>query len=516
MSSFGPSSFMLSEYLEKLPGATFRKLYQQPSTAFAIFRRMLPHLAKVYVQALLYSPTPFTTNDLELWTRPEGKASSSRAISILRSLHIVQMTQSTRTKKGQDIQLTANFKKSLRLALEGGGSHNSFGVPSTLPVDPKIDIQYLDHWAGRIWQDILYYVVNSVPMKADETGGRRGGGRGPRTAVKELLKMGGLVREGEGGFVQISEHGFNFLLQEANAQVWTLLLLWLEAADRNKAAAREQGADITGSPIDNVEMLSFLFMLASLELGRAYDTSALTETRRNMLPALSDFGLIYIDSRNPQQYFPTRLATTLTSSSALRSVSASIDAAIKKTPGDAGSLGSTTSGGGDNAPPADENGGIVVETNYRIYAYTSSPLQIAILKLFCRLHMRFPNMVTARLTRESVREAIKEGITANQIIEYLAAHAHPQMVRAAAAKGTSVLPPTVVDQIRLWQLESQRMQKTPGFQFKDFESVEEYRQLAEYAAEIGVLVWKDDRKGTFFVSKVEQIREFLKARKKGN
>lgn len=39
-------SLQLAEYLEKLPGTTFRKLYQQPSTAFAIFRRMLPHLGE--------------------------------------------------------------------------------------------------------------------------------------------------------------------------------------------------------------------------------------------------------------------------------------------------------------------------------------------------------------------------------------------------------------------------------------------------------------------------------------
>lgn len=39
-----PQSYQLSDYLEKLPGTTFRKLYQQPSTAFAIFRRMLSHL----------------------------------------------------------------------------------------------------------------------------------------------------------------------------------------------------------------------------------------------------------------------------------------------------------------------------------------------------------------------------------------------------------------------------------------------------------------------------------------
>lgn len=32
------------EYLQSLPGVTLRKLYQQPSTALAIFRRMLPDL----------------------------------------------------------------------------------------------------------------------------------------------------------------------------------------------------------------------------------------------------------------------------------------------------------------------------------------------------------------------------------------------------------------------------------------------------------------------------------------
>ncbi|KAK4166594.1 putative RNA polymerase II transcription factor B subunit 2 [Cladorrhinum sp. PSN259] len=504
MASAAPSSFMLSEYLEKLPGATFRKLYQQPSTAFAIFRRMLPPLAKVYVQALLYMSAPFSVKDLNVWVRPEGETASKRAIGILRSLHIVQVGQPDKTKP-QEIQLTTNFKRSLRLALEGGGSHNSFGVPSSLPVDPQIDIAFLDTWAGRIWQDILYYVVNSVPIRTDARGGSSGYSAhgGPKAAVRELLLMGGLVQRREGGAVQISEHGFNFLLQEANAQVWTLLLLWLEAADRSRAANQ------SGTNLDNVEMLSFLFMLASLELGHAYDTSALTETRRNMLPALADFGLIYIDPRNREQYFPTRLATTLTSSSsALRSVSASLDAATKKDPGDAGSLGT-------NPAAADENGGIIVETNYRLYAYTSSPLQIAILNLFSRLNMRWPNMVSARLTRESVREAIADGITANQIISYLAAHAHPQMASRSAANGAPVLPPTVVDQIRLWQLESERMRTTPGFLFKDFDSLDEYVDMSTYAQEIGVLVWKNDKKRIFFVSKVEQLRDWLRARKKG-
>ncbi|KAK3303189.1 transcription factor Tfb2-domain-containing protein [Chaetomium strumarium] len=501
--SVAPQSYQLSDYLEKLPGTTFRKLYQQPSTAFAIFRRMLPPLAKVFVQALLYMPSPLLLSELDVWVRPEGKMHRDRALSILRSLHIIQITPPGRDKP-QEIQLTTNFKNSLRLALEGGGTHNSFGVPSKLPVDPKIDIAYLDNYARKKWEDILHYVVNSVPVHGDAGGGASGGG--PKASVKELLLAGRLVerRPNTRGGVGITQAGFTFLLQEANAQVWTLLLLWLEAADHTKAAA----GDAKGpTKPDSIDMLSFLFMLASLELGRAYDTDALTETRRNMLPALVDFGLIYIPREDPRQYLPTRLATTLTSSaSALRSVSSGFSAATANNPGDASSLGI--------APEATSKGSIIIETNYRLYAYTSSPLQIAVLALFTQLNMRFAGMVTGRLTRDSIRRAIGFGITADQIIRYLASHAHEQMVRAAAATGRPVLPPTVVDQIRLWQLENERMRTTAGFLFKDFDSVEEYLSLSEYAEEIGVLVWKSDRKRMFFASKFEQLRDYLKSRKK--
>ncbi|KXX77783.1 RNA polymerase II transcription factor B subunit 2 [Madurella mycetomatis] len=500
--SVAPQSYQLSDYLEKLPGTTFRKLYQQPSTAFAIFRRMLPPLAKVFVQALLYMPSPLLLSELDVWVRAEGKMQRDRALSILRSLHIVQITPPGKDKP-QEIQLTTNFRNSLRLALEGGGTHNSFGVPSTLPVDPRIDIAHLDNYARKKWEDILHYVVNSVPVHGD--GGTGGSGAGPKASVKDLLLAGRLVerRHDTRGGVGITQAGFTFLLQEANAQIWTLLLLWLEAADHSKA---QGGAE---SKPDSIDMLSFLFMLASLELGRAYDTDALTETRRNMLPALVDFGLIYIPREDTRQYFPTRLATTLTSgASALRSVSSGFAAATANASGDASSVGTTA------ADAANIKGSVIIETNYRLYAYTSSPLQIAVLALFTQLNMRFAGMVTGRLTRDSIRRAIGFGITADQIISYLAAHAHEQMVRAAAAAGRPVLPPTVVDQIRLWQLENERMRTTPGFLFKDFDSPEEYAALCSYAEEIGVLVWRSDKRRMFFASKIEQLRDYLKSRKK--
>jgi len=247
--------------------------------------------------------------------------------------------------------------------------------------------------------------------------------------------------------------------------------------------------------MDSVEVLSFFFLLGSLELGRAYIIANLSESQQRMLPNLIDFGLVYMISPTSTQFFPTRLATTLTSDvSALRSVAAGFDAAMSASTG--------------------TKGFIIIETNYRIYAYTNSPLQIAVLALFTKLNTRYPNMVSGRVTRDSMYNAIAHGITSDQIISYLSTHAHPQLVKASMAKGGGpVLPPTVVDQIRLWQLEKERMKVEPGFIFLDFDSTKEYEACAKYAEENGVLKWKSDAKKMFFVTRHEQLAQFMKSRK---
>ncbi|KAH8775859.1 RNA polymerase II transcription factor-like protein B subunit 2 [Hyaloscypha finlandica] len=461
------------EYLERLPGTTFRRLYQQPSTALAIFRRMLPHLAKTFVMALLYMSKPMPLTDLDLWVNPNSKRERDNALQLLSRLHIITVTAPSRDDP-QTITLTKNFGESLRLALTGGGDHNSFGVPSNDSVAANVDLAFLDEYARDQWEGILHYVVNSVGEAM------RGGGQGPTDAVKKLLEAGKLVTTGRHSGKGITQAGFSFLLQEVNAQVWTLLLLWIENAEKME--------------LDSVEVLSFLFMLGSLELGRAYSKDTLTDSQRHMLPYLIDFGLVYIPRSSSGHFFPTRLATTLTSdASALRSVSAGFDAA------------SSAAGG--------SKGFIIIETNYRLYAYTNSPLQIAVLSLFTRFKARFPNMVSGRVTRKSVGNAISHGITSDQIITYLSTHAHPQLVKSSALHGGPVLPPTVVDQIRLWQIENERMKATPGFLFKDFENAKEYEGCVRYADEIGVLIWRNDVKRMFFVTRVEQLRDYIKSKK---
>ena len=251
--------------------------------------------------------------------------------------------------------------------------------------------------------------------------------------------------------------------------------------------------------MDSVDVLSFLFMLGSLELGQSYSKANLTPTQSQMLLDLGDFGIIYQSSPTSSRYYPTRLATTLTS-----------DANALRTTTTSSNFSSVLSANDDDSS-SPTKGFIVIETNYRIYAYTSSLLQIAILQLFCRLSTRYPNMVAGKITRESIRRAVSMGITAEQIIVFLSTHAHPQMHKN---NPTMVLPPTVVDQIRLWQIEGERMKATPGFLFRDFSSKEEYEGVVNFAEEVGVLIWRNDSRRMFFVTRHEQVAAYLRNRPK--
>ncbi|KAJ9668106.1 RNA polymerase II transcription factor B 52 kDa subunit [Coniosporium apollinis] len=457
------------EVLQGFSGTKLELLYRQPSTALAVFRRMLPHLAKTIVMAMLYMPNPFLASDLDAWIRPDAVAEKEQALLVLSSLHVMKTAMQAQGPRAYILGKV--FAKSLRQALTGSGEHKSFGVPCRPAGDEVVDIKILDEHARRQWEDILYYMVGSTTVGVE-------GKSHISDATKSLLELGNFVDKRG----RITQTGFTFLLQEVNAQVWSLLIVYLNHAPELLK-------------MDPVEILSFIFMLGSLELGQGYSTANLSSTQKQMLDDLADFGIIYRPSPSTPFFYPTRLATTLTSdASALHS------SAAAPTP-----TFDTGLAGGSGAA---SKGYIIVETNYRLYAYTESMLQISVLALFTRLTMLFPNMVTGRLTKTSVQRAIAQGITADQIISYLAAHAHPQML-----KSTPVLPPTVVDQIRLWQIEGDRMTTTSGYMMIEFATEAEYRDTVEYAETVGLLVWKSDAKRCFFVNRIEQIKSYMANRR---
>ena len=58
------------------------------------------------------------------------------------------------------------------------------------------------------------------------------------------------------------------------------------------------------------------------------------------------------------------------------------------------------------------------------------------------------------------------------------------------------------------------MKATVGFLFKEFVSAADFEGPCKYAEEIGVLVWKNEVRRMFFVTRHEQIAAYLKNRPK--
>lgn len=484
------------DYLETLPGADFFRLYSHPSSALAIFRKRLSALAKTFVTTLLFMRQPLTESDLNIYVKAGSRKEKEHAFDLLKRFHIFKEVT---FNSGRAYSLTPQFAKSLQQALTGAGDGRSFGEVIELPPNQIVSIEQLDDYARRQWEGILGYMVGSEAVPFEDEAPNAD----PSPGVIELLKAGHLIMlsgsASRGQTPHITKDGFAFVLQDVNTQIWTLLFQYVENAEVFE--------------MTKVAVLSFIFLVSSLELGLAYSSTHLDETQLRILQDLSDFGIVYQPTKpsgDPANYFyPTRLATSLTSdsSSALGTTNSKLSSTLSTT-----------------KPASPSPGFIIIETNYRLYAYTSSPLQIALLSLFVNLRSRHPNLVTGKMTKQSVQRAVKVGITAEQIIAYLTSHAHPQMRRHAqleqskslaneSGKVFSILPATVLDQIHLWQLERDRMQTTPGFLLKDFASKTEYEGVARYAEEIGVLAWKDDRRRMFHVTRIEPVQNYLRERK---
>ena len=89
----------------------------------------------------------------------------------------------------------------------------------------------LDDFARRQWEGVLGYMVGSASDEMDDGIRRvRAASLHVSHGVKTLLEIGKLVQLRARG-VEITQNGFTFILQEVNAQVWTMLILYLQNAE---------------------------------------------------------------------------------------------------------------------------------------------------------------------------------------------------------------------------------------------------------------------------------------------
>ncbi|EDW41597.1 general transcription factor IIH subunit 4 [Drosophila sechellia] len=454
----GPANLECKDFQEYLrtrqTPESLEKLYNYPPICLAVFRE-LPEIARQFIIRILFVDQPVPQAVVTSWGAQRCAKEQAEATSCLTALNVWRVTAIPGGLSAWELSPT--FKKSVRQVLLGGGK--PWPMTNTLDKDSKPrDIAFLDTYAMSRWRCVLHYMVG--------TGNRNGTDAEAISpdAVRILLHA-NLMKRDERDGITITRQGFQFLLLDTRAQVWHFMLQYLDTCE-------ERGISLP-------ECLSMLFQLSFSTLGRDYSSEGMNSQMLTFLQHLREFGLVFQRKRKEGRFYPTRLALNVTSKEAAATASVAMDEEATQ-----------------------DCGYIVVETNYRVYAYTDSPLQVAVLGLFTELLYRFPNLVVGVLTRDSVRQALRGGITAEQIVSYLEQYAHPNMrMVESAIHSKSCLPPTVVDQIKLWELERNRFTYTEGVLYNQFLSHTDFVTLRDYAQSIHMLVWQNERTRTMVVQK---------------
>ncbi|KAG0430437.1 General transcription factor IIH subunit 4 [Dictyocoela muelleri] len=141
---------------------------------------------------------------------------------------------------------------------------------------------------------------------------------------------------------------------------------------------------------------------------------------------------------------------------------------------------------------------MIIETNYKFYAYLNNDYAKNILQLFGNIQLTLPNLIVGQITEDSIQSAFEKGITGSQIINYLSTGKQ--------------LPPTVADQILLWESKMHRVKKTEAYLYKGFESIKDFEKTLSFCKQIGCLV-EYDRDKKIIVAKVSchgQVKNFIK------
>ncbi|XP_062905909.1 general transcription factor IIH subunit 4-like [Mobula hypostoma] len=425
----------LHEYMRSLSPAILDKLYNHPATCLAVFRE-LPELARNYVMRLLFLDQPLPQAGIASWVKKDSQRDHNDCMSILTGL---QLWHSQQLPGGlQGLILNPIFKENLRIALLGRGKVWADDTSQLGPDKHARDIPSLDKYTMEWWEVILHFMVGSPSAAVSQD-------------LAQLLIQARLMKSERMEAPCITSAAFQFLLLDISSQLWYFMLQYLQTAESRK--------------MDLVEILSFVFQLSFSMLGTDYSVEGMSDSLLTFLQHLREFGLVFQRKFKSQGFYPTRLAINL----ALGVSGSAIDVRCQ--------------------------GYIVVETNYRIYAYTDSELQLAVIVLFSEMLYRFPNLLFAQLTRESVQQSIANGITAEQIIDFLRMRAHPIMLEE-----NPMLPPMITDQIQLWKMERDCLRFMEGVLYKQFLSQVDFELLRNYSRDLGILVWENPSKRLMVVT----------------
>jgi len=449
----------LLQYLCGLDSALLDRLYEHPATCMAVFRE-LPDLAKIFVMRTVYVEQPISQTDVQAWVTQEARESLAVAVNAMCDLKI-WIANRPPGAAVPSYNMSGVFRSNLQKAIAGGG--DAWANTSHLKQDPKAKSKAdLEKYSSERWDVLLQFLVGSSSTVSEE--------------VKKVIRFSGLMRYEEysgiaslSGLV-ITTKGFQFLLLDKPSQVWYFVLEYLRWAQSQE--------------MELVDMLRFVFEISFTPAGKDLPVEGRSGDVLKCLFLFREVGLLLLRKRSSARFYPTQLATNVVNGA---------------------SQGGTISS---------RNGFIIIETNFRIYAYTDSQLQYRILKLFASQYYSFPGCTVMLVTRESIQSAVRNGITAEQILHYIRANAHPVMLKD---EKKDIIAQTIADQIRLWAMERDRINFHHGVFYGQFLAQKDFDVLRDYAKEKGCLKFSNSATRTMVVTPEgheNHLKKFYKIYKK--
>ncbi|PSR98579.1 RNA polymerase II transcription factor B subunit like [Actinidia chinensis var. chinensis] len=480
---------------------------------------------------MLYIDVPLSAKLIEEWVLPDGSSKHNVAIDRLIQLRI--MIETVDRKKETTYRVNQTFQVNLQKHIVHGGTLPREPMPTNITVR-RPSLQDLEAYAAEQWECFLLHLISST--QAERT-------TNFSSSMMKIFQR-GLLSQRDKEAPKLTKSGFQFLLMDTNAQLWYIIREYITSSE-------ERG-------LDSADLISFFLELSFHVTGDAYNMNTLTDTQINVIKDLADLGLAKLQQGRKESWFiPTKLATNLSislSDLSSRKQERGLDSADLisfflelsfHVTGDAYNMNTLTDtqinvikdladlglaklqqGRKESwfIPTklatnlsislsdlsSRKQGFVVVETNFRVYAYSSSKLHCEILRLFSRVEYQLPNLIVGAITKESLYNAFENGIMAEQIISFLQQNAHPRV-----AERMPSVPENVTDQIRLWESDMNRVEMAPAYYYDEFPSREVYEAACDYARQYGGLLW-DESKRMRLVVKAEihmHMREFLRREK---
>ena len=271
-------------------------------------------------------------------------------------------------------------------------------------------------------------------------------GNPPSINTLRLLFRSGLISQIEGDW-QRTAKCFQFLLSTRENQLSQLLSQYLEEVP-NKVA--------------------FFTLLHNLSIAKLNQDYSVKNIDKNVLIELQELGLIYRYNSKSKRFYIAPVTLGLLTDT--------------------------------ERPSPQSDKFLTVETNFRVYAYTQQDIHIVLLSYFLQLEYRLPNLVIGFLTRDSVFSALREGLSASQIIRFLRDHSR-----------TGKIPDNVEDQVMLWENERKRVEAEDAFMLDEFVDMSLYRSTLLYAQSTGAYIWDSPERRVIILyrAKATPVLEYL-------